>query len=111
MEKLRLPTIRESLMMENFPPGAANDPRAPYNQSSSDDKKVEFDSELEDSEGDKHPVHINYQYQEDRDGRKYITDYSHEFKPETTAIPNEYIDEMIRELISDNIGKNHEFTV
>lgn len=104
MKKFRLLTIKESLMLENFPPGAASDSRAPYNQPSAKIYSAEFDDELEDEEGVKDHIHIKYWYEEDRDGRKYVNDYSPDIKT-----PD--IDRAIRDLISDHIGKNHEFTI
>ncbi len=98
---MRLRTINE-----NFPPGAKDDPNAPYNEKSSKEKRYEFDSQVKDEDSKSHKVHVIYRYLEDKDGYKYIISYEYKFETKP-KIESDYLDEIVRDLISDDIGDRY----
>jgi len=93
-------------VFENYPPGAAHDSRAPYNQVSPTEEKEEFDDVLYTEDNEEIPVHIKfYYYYEDSESlRKQITSYDYTITGDRSKLKEEYIDEDIRNLIVDHIG-------
>lgn len=91
---------------ENYPPGAANDPRAPYNQKDPDYETEKFDAFLQDEEENKIPISIEYTYyyEEPESIRKHISDYSYKITGDASTINKDYIEEDVRGLIEENIG-------
>lgn len=96
---------------ENYPPGAEHDPSAPWNQKEPDYETEKFDDFIENDDGDKFPVSIEYTYYyESPDSlRKQISEYSHEFKADASSIDldKDSIDDIVRELITQNIGDRY----
>lgn len=91
---------------ENYPPGAANDPRAPYNQKSIPEEVSEFDDFLITSENDEVPVHIKYWYQA-KGNDIYITSYEYQINGDELRVDKENLDYDIREIIRDNVGRGN----
>lgn len=94
---------------ENYPPGAEHDSRAPWNQKSPSYEHEKFDDFIENEDGDKIPVTIKYSYyyEDPNSLRKQISDYSHEFKADASSLNPDYINDDVRELITQHIGDRY----
>lgn len=107
---MRLKTFAQSLKESGgYPPGAANDPNAPYNQKSPDYETEKIDGHVwsKDKDPIELPVKITYTYWEDG-STKMITDYDYEYVNPTDKEKAQYPDDDVREEISNHAGK-HEF--
>jgi hypothetical protein len=94
---------------ENYPPGAENDPDAPWNQVPPDYKTEIFVDTLEDENANEFRVKIRYTYYYEKDDsiRKHITEYSHEILNNDTSYNMEHIDDDVRICIENNIGDRY----
>jgi len=90
-------------MSGGYPPGAANDSRAPYNQREPKTTTEVFDTDLDIGSGD--PIKIKVQYTYAEDGReKLVTDYGvlgdHAF---LMVEFSDLVQEAIREQLGDHV--------
>lgn len=94
---------------ENYPPGAADDSRAPWNQKEPDYNAVTFDDVLCTADGEEIPVTVKYRYfyNEPDSVRKQISDYEYNITGDKSKLNPEYIEEDIRELIVNHIGDKY----
>lgn len=106
----RLKTFVQSLN-ESYPPGAANDSRAPWNATSPKRYGETLDGEVYDKDGNPLPVSIEYGYSLDPETEhKIIDDYSHKFtNPEDAKKADDSVDTDIRDQIKTHAGKKAEF--
>lgn len=90
-------------MVGGYPPGAANDSRAPYNQEPANTDRRSFETKMDTGAGDPVDIKVVYEYQQGN-GETVVTDYWLEGKWD--FLIHEFSD-FVEEFIREDLGRRN----